>query len=632
MNYKIKILIIGIVLFALLNVSVASANENMTEISDTYSSIVKTNDNLNIDDSLQDTGNNELKLNLNDDEVYRDADNNSTEEINAHILILNNVNEYQNGNFTFKLVDNNDMPIEGEILNLKKFDEINREYNAVTDKNGVAKFRTADLYEYTLTPSFSEKPLDVGKHLVEVSAERYNAENILTNLTINKAKVKIQADNITVTYGDGKFLNITVTNVNNDEPVPEAMLHLYMENTASKDYYFHTSSKGQAKVNINGLVSGIYEFAISCNDTGNFESNTVNGRVIIKGLPVEITLTSKLNIKLNDMTTVTFKITDKNTGEPIPYAIVTAKIYTGSKSQKYSLKSNGKGIITINKPLTIGQHKIIVKTNDGRYADSSITKTITVTKSSTSISVEDDSCLIGKYSKLTATVEDKNRKPIKEGKVVFTINGKKYTVNVKNGVATKKIKLSKAKTYSYTAKFSSSNYATKTGKAKVVVLREWYTIKIGKYNCKIHYKDYNKIIKAKNNGQFSKKYYTGKNIDYKVYKDKKIVSTKKKLYSYGSYTTYYKNNPDAFNAPKGYEYAGKEHIEVNGIEKTYIIYKKTYYKKILASTKQTKVYIVIDSSPMWGATAKLYYKEYMHYDNDGGVETKYYLSNDKQIF
>lgn len=57
--------------------------------------------------------------------------------------------------------------------------------------------------------------------------------------------------------------------------------------------------------------------------------------------------------------------------------------------------------------------------------------------------------------------------PVNEGKVKFTVDGKSYTVKVKDGVASKSIKLDNANSKQYTATFLGTkniNAQTVTGK------------------------------------------------------------------------------------------------------------------------------------------------------------------------
>lgn len=108
------------------------------------------------------------------------------------------------------------------------------------------------------------------------------------------------------------------------------------------------------------------------------------------------------------------------------------------------------------------------------------------------------------YATLKVTVKDEHNWPVEEGTVKFTINGKSYNVKVKNGVATKKIKLTKAKTYTYKAIFSSKNYKTKSISSKVYVkkAKKYYTFKVSKFKGKISYNKYVKLIQAKNSKKF----------------------------------------------------------------------------------------------------------------------------------
>ena len=106
--------------------------------------------------------------------------------------------------------------------------------------------------------------------------------------------------------------------------------------------------------------------------------------------------------------------------------------------------------------------------------------------------------------KMKVLVKDEYGYPVEEGTVKFTVNGKNYNVKVKNGVATKYVKLTKAKTYTYKATFSSKNYKTKAISSKVYVkkAKKYYVFKVSKFKGKVYYSKYVKLLKAKNNKQF----------------------------------------------------------------------------------------------------------------------------------
>ena len=80
----------------------------------------------------------------------------------------------------------------------------------------------------------------------------------------------------------------------------------------------------------------------------------------------------------------------------------------------------------------------------------------------------------GRYIKLKATVK-RAGKNINEGTVTFKIKGKQYKVKVKNGVATKSVKMNNAGKFKYSATFSSTYYNTKKVYANAYVKKSYKT-------------------------------------------------------------------------------------------------------------------------------------------------------------
>ena len=104
-------------------------------------------------------------------------------------------------------------------------------------------------------------------------------------------------------------------------------------------------------------------------------------------------------------------------------------------------------------------------------------------------------------------------------------------MKVRNGVATKKVKLSKSKTYKYTATFNGKNYYSKSASSKVYVYKiskKARTFKLGKYKVVVPLAKYKKLINAKNtNKLIGYRFYTGKKITQKVKMGHKWVTKKK---------------------------------------------------------------------------------------------------------
>ena len=111
---------------------------------------------------------------------------------------------------------------------------------------------------------------------------------------------------------------------------------------------------------------------------------------------------------------------------------------------------------------------------DEKFSASSKTVKVYVKKQTLKLTVPKKTYrLRNKKKYLTATLKNSKGKAIKNKKITFTINGKKYTAKTNSkGVAKVKVSLSKRKTYKFTAKFAGDkSYKAVSKTAKVVVKR-----------------------------------------------------------------------------------------------------------------------------------------------------------------
>ena len=214
---------------------------------------------------------------------------------------------------------------------------------------------------------------------------------------------------------------------------------------------------------------------------------------------------------------------------------------------------------------------------------------------------------------LHAKITGADGKQLRSNKVKFTINGKNYYGKIgEYGDAYVVVKLPKAKTYSYTASYSNNgNYQSALSSAKVVVKKapSKFTIKIGKYSCKISHSEYNKIIRGCIK-YYDNEYDTDKTSICKVYKNKKVTLTKKKLYIYTwkSGNTYKSRSYEsALDTPSGYKWVGNEYESTSTYSKHYIVYKKTINKKVVIGKEKCKIKIWVYSTD-GGILANLLYR------------------------
>lgn len=381
----------------------------------------------------------------------------------------------------------------------------------------------------------------------------------------------------------------------------------------------------KSSISLFGLDVGNYKFAISTIPDKNHNAITLKVPFkVIKSNPI-ITVKKRKGYTASS----TLKaIVENGFGNLIDEGWL--KFSVGGKSYHVKVR-DGVGQINVKLPKakTYSYKATFISDN---FNSKTVSSKITVKQSKAKVSTKKITSIAGDYFTLKAIVKNSAGKKLDEGSIKFSINGKSYKSNVKNGVATKKLKLSNVKTYTYKATFLSKYYKAKVTTSKVVVKKQpVFTIKIGEYSVKISYKDYKKIKRLEGFEYLVKTYDTGKTVDYKIYKDVKQVHTKKKLYSYGTYLTYYINNPDAMVAPYGYKFAGKEFVTEDGIEKVYWVYKKITYKKVLVETTKTKVYIMV-AADCDGASARIYHKVSEYTDRYGSFETKEYTSHYKKIF
>lgn len=161
------------------------------------------------------------------------------------------------------------------------------------------------------------------------------------------------------------------------------------------------------------------------------------------------------NSYYNSGSTITVKLTDKDTKAPLKYVEVQ-RVLNG-ETLYYITDSQGQ--FTFTPSLNAGTYDVSFSLSPSfkHINTAAVTKKVVINKAPVTVKANKVSGYLGSKVTLKATVTSQG-KNVNEGKVTFKINGKEYTANVKNGVATKSVKLSKAKTYTYTATFKGNNF------------------------------------------------------------------------------------------------------------------------------------------------------------------------------
>ncbi|WP_405320421.1 hypothetical protein [Methanobrevibacter thaueri] len=447
---------------------------------------------------------------------------------NVEIIPINLVNEYKDGNFTFKLVDvdDNNNPLANKSITLYTTGNIRAGFSATTNDEGIASFKTDNLYIFDSTStSFAMKQLEVGNYTVEMSVSgALKATKLTTNITVKKANIKIEIAPYKEYYGSDKNITITVTNANSGLAVPGIILRLDMPQTSGKTYYLQTNSDGVGRISAKGLIGGDYDLTVSNNDTKNMNNASTKTTVTVMKIPVKIAA-SGLTVYYNTGATATIKVTKD--GKPVSGMYLLVRLYTTStKYNDYLFQTNDKGQVSFSASLTVGKHKMIINSADNRYEASQVTKTITVKKASAKITAKKvtDYYKGVKYFtvKLTNT---KNNKPIYDAKLnikVFVSKNRYYNYNGHTG-ANGEIRLSletlKPGTYKVVvAGADSKDFTAKEVTSKIVIKKAPAKLTPKKLTAKKGAKKYFKVtVKNKK----TKKVIKGVKVKIKVYTGKK---------------------------------------------------------------------------------------------------------------
>ena len=245
--------------------------------------------------------------------------------------------------------------------------------------------------------------------------------------------------------------------------------------------------------------------AVSADDNITSDDEGYNARIIAKDISREYDSV--------DGNTVVFRIVDMN-GKAVDDAKPTAT-YDNKKVDviydDYYYFSSKQGTYYVDRNPEVDNHKVKITLDSPNYSAKPVLINVKITKMPTKLALKKYVTTNKEYVVMKATVKDRFDDTVDEGKVIFKVNGKSYSAKVKDGIAVKKIKLSKAKTYNYKAIFSAKNYVTKTASSKLYIkkAKKYYTLKIRNpkikktFKVKLPYKQYVKILNAKNKNKFA---------------------------------------------------------------------------------------------------------------------------------
>ena len=353
---------------------------------------------------------------------------------NVKIEEINTKSEYNNGAFTFKLVDcdNNTENLTGLTLSITLGENIRSGFTGTADKNGIVTFKTIQLYEIEYKDGkISAKYLTVGKHLVELSTNNNVKSTIVkTNLTVTTIPTVIKITSAsTIYYNTGYTLNFKVTDKSGKSISDVYVLVQIYTGSKYNNYIFQTNKYGN--VNIKApLTVGSHKIVITSADS-RYSANSVTKTITVKKASAKISA-PKVTAYYNSGKYFTIKLMNtKKSNAPIYAAKLNIRVYVTKYSYyNYNGQTGVDGKIKLAlDSLKPGTYKVEVRGADSKdFSVSKVTSQIVVKKAPTKLYPVKLTAKKGKTTYFKVTVKNyKIKKVISGVKVKIKVyTGKKY--------------------------------------------------------------------------------------------------------------------------------------------------------------------------------------------------------------
>ena len=304
--------------------------------------------------------------------------------------------------------------------------------------------------------------VDNGDTIILVNAKNSTNPLEIEIPAINISGITVEKINENVV---GESVNLLM--VNSERGILATSNPINIENVSSFD------GLKQFKFNVTSIEG---ESGINIPQGGNIDINGSSG-----GSTVMVATT--IVAKAMKTTTVNTKINGKKAGKAFSITLKDSKgnvlagkqVLISFNGKIYKRTTNAKGVASVKIALSKkGTYPVVVSfLGDEKYNGSFAVAKVKVNPQKVKLTIPKKTYKRSKKTKyLYATLKATNKKAIKGKKLVFTVNGKKYTAKTnKKGIAKVKVKLSKRKTYKFTVKFAGDNTFKKISKKGKVVIK-----------------------------------------------------------------------------------------------------------------------------------------------------------------
>lgn len=364
--------------------------------------------------------------------------NGSTLNIDVKINVLDTNITADNLTFTYKeigilsvyLKDSNGNPIGNATIRLS----LNPIYESlITNSSGQVDF---NLSSKLSTGTFEG-------YVYFDKTNRYMASSIPIRVTVDKIPMQINSSDITYTYGDEKYLTVTLKD-NYGNPISNETVSFKTTGNAMTG---KTDENGIAKFLMN-LAPGSYNATVSFAGNKTHQSNSTTVRILVNALREKISINQySFTSVYNEGKYITVTLNDIS-GKGISNKQFIVNF--NGKTKKYLTNANGQIKLPIS-TLVPKTYKVTINfLGDEKYEPASFNITLVVKKAKPHLFASKKKFNVKTHvKKYKVTLKNNKNKVMKKVKVYLKVKGKTYVVktNKKGQAIFKLTKLTKKGTY-----------------------------------------------------------------------------------------------------------------------------------------------------------------------------------------
>ena len=318
--------------------------------------------------------------------------------------------------------------------------------------NATIRLSLNPIYESLITNSSGQVDFNLSNKLSTGTFEgyvyfdktnRYMASSIPIRVTVDKIPMQINSSDITYTYGDEKYLTVTLKD-NYGNPISNETVSFKTTGNAMTG---KTDENGIAKFLMN-LAPGSYNATVSFAGNKTHQSNSTTVRILVNALREKISINQySFTSVYNEGKYITVTLNDIS-GKGISNKQFIVNF--NGKTKKYLTNANGQIKLPIS-TLVPKTYKVTINfLGDEKYEPASFNITLVVKKAKPHLFASKKKFNVKTHvKKYKVTLKNNKNKVMKKVKVYLKVKGKTYVVktNKKGQAIFKLTKLTKKGTY-----------------------------------------------------------------------------------------------------------------------------------------------------------------------------------------